>query len=72
MQATHGRIGLLNAPLYEIARHHGYKTSHAPLRAISQGGNEFWTGSDGYNPAAGLGVLDVANLAQALNAMKRD
>ena len=72
VQATHGRIGLLNASLYEIARHHGYKTGRAPLRAISQGGNEFWTGTEGYNPAAGLGVLDVANLARAMNAMKRD
>ena len=70
VQATHGRIGLLNVPLYEIARHHGYKTSRAPLRAISQGGNEFWMGSDGYNPAAGIGVLDVASLAKAMAAMK--
>ena len=70
VQATHGRIGLLNVPLYEIARHHGYKTRRAPLRAIAQGGNEFWMGSDGYNPAAGLGVLDVASLARAMNAMK--
>jgi len=62
-----GRLGLLNFALYGLA-HSGraYKGPGAPLRVISQGDNWFYTGRNGYSPAAGLGVLDVANLAKFL------
>jgi subtilase family serine protease len=63
---VHDRVGLLNIPLYRLAQGHGYKGSEAPLRAITEGNNWFYTGSKGYNPGAGLGTLDVYNLAKAL------
>jgi len=64
----HGsRLGLLNFPLYQLGRTgQGYGGPHAPLRAITDGDNWFYHGSKGYNPAAGLGTLDVANFADAL------
>jgi len=65
-QYLHDRVGLLNIPLYELARNHGYRGKDAPLRAITEGTNWFYTGSPGYNPAAGLGTIDVYNLAKAL------
>jgi kumamolisin len=65
-QYVHGRVGLLNFPLYAIARSGGYRGPNAPLRAIRVGDNDFYTGSDGYNPAAGLGVPNAAGLAEAL------
>jgi subtilase family serine protease len=60
----HERLGLLNFPLYELAASGGYQGAHAALRAITRGNNDFYTGSVGYNPAAGLGVVDVGNLAE--------
>ena len=63
----HDRLGLLNIPLYQLARNGGYAAPKAPLRAITQGSNDFYLGSKGYNPAAGLGVLNVGNLAEALS-----
>jgi subtilase family serine protease len=59
------RIGFLNTVLYALAAKGGYAGSAPPLRAISAGGNEFYSGSTGYSPAAGLGALDIANLAKA-------
>jgi kumamolisin len=61
------RLGLLNYALYGLAHSEdGYEGSGAPLRVISHGDNWFYTGRNGYSPAAGLGVLDVANLANFL------
>ena len=68
-QSTGGRLGLLNASLYRIARAGGYAGAQAPLRATPDGGNDFYRGSDGYNLATGLGFADVANLADALARM---
>jgi len=64
----HGRrIGLLNFPLYGLAfTRQAYKGPGAPLNAIKYGDNWFYKGSNGYNPAAGLGTLNVANFAEAL------
>jgi kumamolisin len=61
------RIGLLNYPLYALAvTGRAYKNPGAPLHAITTGDNWFYTGRNGYSPAAGLGTLDVANFAQIL------
>lgn len=61
------RIGLLNYPLYVLAvTGRAYKNPGAPLHAIASGDNWFYTGRNGYSPAAGLGTLDVANFAQIL------
>jgi kumamolisin len=66
-QDLHSRLGLLNFPLYSFAlTGQAYHGPNAPLKAISNGDNWFYVGSNGYNPAAGLGTLDVWNLAQAL------
>ena len=52
----HSRLGLLNFPLYALAQSgEAYGGRDAPLRAIKHGDNWFYHGSDGYNPAAGLG-----------------
>jgi hypothetical protein len=38
------------------------------LHAIAYGDNWFYYGSNGYNPAAGLGTLDVWNFAEILSS----
>jgi subtilase family serine protease len=68
-ESLHQRVGLMNVPLYWIARTGGYGGKAPPLRAIKDGNNDFYEGSDGYNPGAGLGVLDVAKLASALKSL---
>jgi kumamolisin len=63
----HGRIGLLNYPLYGSAGNgQARRNRGAPLHAIAYGDNWFYHGRNGYNPAAGLGTLDVANFAEFL------
>ena len=64
---VHGRVGLLNIPLYELAHASGaYAEKDAPFNVIKFGNNDFYVGRDGYSPAAGIGTLDVANFAEAL------
>jgi kumamolisin len=66
-QDLNHRIGLLNNSLYPLALTGlGYFGPNAALHAMVNGDNWFYHGSNGYNPAAGLGTLDVANFAQAL------
>jgi subtilase family serine protease len=61
------RLGLLNYPLYALAlTGHAYGGAGAPLHAIAYGNNWFYSGRNGYSPAAGLGTLDVANFARVL------
>lgn len=62
-QYVHGRVGLLNLPLYDLARGNGYK---GPLNVIKYGNNDFYLGRDGYSPAAGVGTLDVSKFAKEL------
>ncbi|HUJ61130.1 MAG TPA: S53 family serine peptidase [Kofleriaceae bacterium] len=63
-QAVHGRIGLWNPMLYRFHRD-GHR-KHSPLVDITAGDNWFYDGVAGYDPGAGLGVLDVANLLEAI------
>jgi len=67
-QSLHGqRLGLLNFPLYILSTSGlGYRGAHPALRAIKDGDNWFYKGRNGYSPAAGVGTLDVANFAKAL------
>ena len=58
-QYVHGRVGLLNYALYG-AQYEG------PVKPIAYGDNWFYKGSRFYNPAAGLGTLDVTEFAQYL------
>ena len=65
-QATGGgRIGLWNPMLYRFQQVYGYGSA-SPLRDITKGDNWFYHGIPGYEPGAGLGVLDVAKLAAAV------
>jgi subtilase family serine protease len=61
------RLGLLNPLLYELASHGGTHGADAVLNTIAAGDNWFYSGRDGYSPAAGLGTLNVANLAKKIN-----
>jgi kumamolisin len=62
-----GRVGLLNPALYAAPNGPNAEGGGgAPLSAIAYGDNWFYQGSHGYNPAAGLGVMDVASFAQYL------
>jgi kumamolisin len=64
---VHGRVGLLNIPLYALAQEsNAYANRGAPFGVIKYGNNDFYVGRDGYSPAAGIGTLDVANFADSL------
>jgi kumamolisin len=61
------RLGFLNNTVYGLALiGQAYKNPAAPLHAIAYGDNWFYSGRDGYSPAAGLGTLDVSNFAEFL------
>jgi kumamolisin len=65
-QATGGgRLGLWNPMLYRFQHVYGYGKP-SPLVDITKGDNWFYYGIPGYEPGAGLGVLDVAKLAAAI------
>ncbi len=66
-QYVGGRVGLLNVPMYALAARSGaYSGNGAPFNVIKYGNNDFYVGSDGYSPAAGIGTLNVADFAEAL------
>jgi kumamolisin len=66
-QGARGRTGLWNFALYALARNgQGYRGRQAPLRDVSAGDNWFYSGVPGYEPATGVGVLDVANFARIM------
>jgi subtilase family serine protease len=64
-QAVGGRIGLWNPMLYRYQRTFG-SSAASPIVDITVGDNWFYAGARGYEPGAGLGVLNVANLAAAV------
>jgi kumamolisin len=61
-QIAGGRLGLVNPMLYRMQGHHAGNHG-SPFVDITAGDNWFYSGVAGYEPGAGLGVLDVANLA---------
>lgn len=63
-QQTGGRLGLWNPMLYRYQRE--ITGSASPIVDITGGTNWFYAGVPGYEPGAGLGVLNVANLAAAI------
>ncbi len=68
-QFVHGRLGLLNVPLYQLVQSGAaYGGKHAPINVIKYGNNDFYYGRDGYSPAVGVGTLDVGNFAEAVKA----
>jgi kumamolisin len=62
------RLGLINPMLYRFKRQGG---ANAPLVDVTAGDNWFYAGVAGYNPGAGLGVLDVANFSAAVGREAR-
>ena len=64
-QAEGGRIGLWNPMLYRF-KSASANGAASPVRDIVAGDNWYYAGTPGYEPGAGLGVLDVANLAAAI------
>jgi kumamolisin len=71
-QAVGKRVGLLNFPLYDLARRNlAYGGATPPLRDITLGDNWHYTAQPGYDQASGLGVPDFANLLKALKRFIR-
>jgi len=60
------RVGFLNPLLYGLALAGGAQGPNAALNTISAGDNWFYSGRNGYSPAAGLGTLNVDNLARLM------
>lgn len=72
VDALHHRVGLLNPALYAIAASPGaYRGHRAPLRDVTHGDNWYWHAHAGYNQTTGVGVPDVANLLEALEALEQ-
>src|SRR5262249_49172554 len=63
------RLGLLNPLLYGLALLGGTQGPNAVLNTISAGDNWFYSGRNGYSPAAGLGTLNVGNLANRIRQL---
>lgn len=59
-----GRLGLLHPQLYGAFKTYGYGT-RSPFRPITAGTNLYYKSTSSFNPATGLGSLDVTNLARA-------
>ncbi len=57
------RMGLLNPTLYALQLLGFSRGPLAAINTITAGDNWFYVARNGYAPAAGLGVLNVANLA---------
>ncbi|WP_243047744.1 S53 family peptidase [Dyella sp. RRB7] len=65
-QSTHGRIGFWNPQVYPLQNIFGYGPFSA-FNDIRSGDNWFYKGVGGYEPGAGLGTLNVTNLALFLS-----
>jgi kumamolisin len=59
------RLGFLHPQLYGAFKAQGYGVG-SPFRAVTAGTDFFYSSKASYNPATGLGSLDVANLARTL------
>lgn len=60
-----GRLGQLQPTLYSLFKAQGYGAG-SPFRAVTAGTNLYYSSKASYNPATGLGSLDVGNLARAM------
>ncbi|MEP7099059.1 MAG: S8 family serine peptidase, partial [Burkholderiales bacterium] len=63
-----GRVGMPAPQLYQAFKSLGYGAG-SPFKAITAGDNEFYKSTATYNPATGLGSLDVDALATTLGAV---
>jgi subtilase family serine protease len=64
-QQAGSRLGQLQPQLYGAYKNLGYGAG-SPFRAITTGTNVFYSATNSYNPATGLGVLNIDNLAAQL------
>ena len=62
-----GRLGALAPQLYANFKHLGYGAG-SPFKAITAGDNGYYKATGTYNPATGLGSLDIDVLANLLGA----
>ncbi|MGH8303595.1 MAG: hypothetical protein ACRET5_19280, partial [Steroidobacteraceae bacterium] len=62
-QASGGRVGLLNPVVYPLQQLTRYWWGPKPFNDITAGDNWFYQGIPGYDDGAGIGTLNVANLA---------
>jgi subtilase family serine protease len=60
-----GRLGRPAPQLYSAFKTQGYAAG-SPFKAITAGDNEYYKAGPNYNPASGLGSLDVTALAATL------
>lgn len=65
-QSAGTRLGFLNPQLYAIFAKRGYGPK-SPFNAITTGTNLYWKAGPNYNPASGLGTLDVTRLDKELS-----
>jgi kumamolisin len=66
VQTVHHRLGLLNPAIYQIERLGLTVGSNPVIKTIRAGDNWFYDARNGYSPAAGVGEIDVTNLAEIL------
>ena len=66
-QSAGHRIGLWNPQVYALQNIFGYDEWTA-FHDIREGDNWFYHGRPGYEPGAGIGTLNVANLSEFLNS----
>ena len=59
------RLGLLHPQLYGAFRTMGYGAG-SPFRAVGAGTNLYYAATNSFNPAVGLGVLNIDNLSKVL------
>lgn len=73
VQKLGSRIGMLNFPLYELARRPAaYGQPQSPFNDITAGDNWNYRGKPGYDQATGIGTLNVANFADELQALANE
>ncbi len=65
-QSTRGRVGFWNPQVYPLQNIFGYGP-FSPFTDIRAGDNWFYNGVNGYDPGAGIGTLNVTNLALFLS-----
>jgi subtilase family serine protease len=63
-QASNSRLGHLNPQLYARLKQYGY-ANNSPFKAITSGDNLYWQATQSYNPASGIGALNVNNLVRS-------
>ena len=61
-QSSHERVGFWNPQVYALQNIFGYGPFSA-FNDIRSGDNWFYAGKNGYEPGAGIGTLNVSNLA---------